>query len=120
MSREENQQINPHGTPSLGIEPQATLVGAECCHHDATTALNSLCSVWLSTLTVLTVQRVTAWATKSNFKNSSKITVSRKIFAQCETKDYLGQNIGFISERELKYATPFSHGRQREVSCFPI
>ena len=43
-----------------------------------------------------------------------------KIFAQCKTKEYLGQNIGFMSEMELKYATPFSHGGQREVSCFPI
>ena len=26
-------------TPSLGIEPRSTLVGGECSHHNATTAL---------------------------------------------------------------------------------
>ena len=47
-----------------GNRTQATLVGVECSHHDATTALNSVCYVWLSILTVLSVQRVTG-ATKS-------------------------------------------------------
>ena len=80
-------------------------MGVECSHHDATTALNSVCYVWLSILTVSSVQRVTG-ATKSKFKIHRKLRsqANSKIFAECKTRDYLGQNIGFLSERELKYA----------------
>ena len=76
-------------------------MGVECSHHEATTALNSVCYVWLSILTVLSVQRVTG-ATKIHRKLRSQ--ANSKIFAECQTRDYLGQNIGFLSERELKHA----------------
>ena len=58
-----NKDFNYCKTES-GNRTQATLVGAECSHHDATTALNFVCYVLLSLLTVLSVQRVTG-ATKS-------------------------------------------------------
>ena len=80
--QQRSEPIQPTRDAESGNRTQATLVGGECSHHDATTALNSVCYVWLSILTVLSVQRVTG-ATKSKLKNSQKITVSSKLKNFC-------------------------------------
>ena len=52
------------------------------------------------------------------------LTISSKIknffaqFCSVSNKEYVGQNIGFMSIRERKYATLLSHREQRQVISF--
>ena len=67
-----------------------------------------------------------SWGNKAEinkFTENYGLNQTKKLlccFAQCQTKNILGKKIGFMSMKELKHDTFLSHGRQPEVSCFPV
>ena len=63
-----------------------------------------------------------SWINKTKIKKFTRnngLKQTRKFlwcFIQWQTENILGKNIN----RELKYVTLLSHGRQQKLSCFPI
>ena len=66
-----------------------------------------------------------SWSNKdeiSKFTKNQRLDETQKFFALSHlvpNKEYLGQKVGFMSKRELKYARFLSLRGQREAICFP-